>query len=141
MKQETKSLLIKYAICFSVASLITVAVFWIKGFFTDRIEVNVQILADGFTVSGLILTLFAGLLFVSREGALIGIGYVMRSVVQAFVPMGRMKHERYAEYRERKLGNMKKTSDHSMLITGLVFLLVGVIFTVIWNVKFYNVPG
>ena len=140
MKQETKSLLIKYAICFCVASLITVAIFWIKGFFTDRPEVNVQILADGFSVSGLILTLFAGLMFVSREGALIGIGYVMRSVVLAFVPMGRMKHERYADYRARKLGDMKQPKDHCMLVTGLVFLLVGIIFTVIWNVKFYNAP-
>jgi hypothetical protein len=140
VKEETKSLLIKYGLCFSVASLITLVVFWTKGFFTDRPEVNIQILADGFTVSGLMLTLFAGLLFVSREGALIGIGYVMRSVVLAFVPMGRMKHERYADYRARKLGDMKQPKDHCMLFTGLVFLLVGIIFTVIWNVKFYNAP-
>ena len=139
MKEETKSLLIKYGLCFSVASLITLVVFWTKGFFTDRLDVNIQILADGFTVSGLMLTLFAGLLFVSREGALIGIGYVMRNVVLAFIPMGRAKHEKYADYRERKLGNMKKPSDHSLLITGLAFFLIGVILTIIWYVKFYNV--
>ena len=74
MKPEKKSLLIKYSVCFGVAAIIAFIVIWIKGFFTDSVAVNVQILADAFFVSGILLTLFAGMLFVSSEGALIGIG-------------------------------------------------------------------
>ncbi len=139
MKDENKALLIKYAICFGVASAITLIVFWIKGFFTDSLAVNIQILSDGFFVSGALFTLFAGMMFVSGEGALIGIGFVLRNVVQAFIPMGRKNHEFYAQYRERKLKSMKKSGDHCILITGLFFLLVGIIFTVIWYVNFYNI--
>ena len=125
---------------FGVAALITLTVFWIKGFFTHSLSVNIQILSDGFTVSGLLLTLFAGMMFVSGEGALVGIGFVLRNVVQAFVPMGRKNHEVYAKYRERKLAKAKKTNYNCILVTGLIFLFIGIIFTVIWYVKFYQVP-
>ena len=140
MKQENKSLLIKYIICFCVASLITLIVFWIKGFFVHSVAVNVQILADGFFISGIMLTMFAGLLFISSEGAFIGIGFVLRNVVQAFVPMGRKHHEFYGQYRERKLGQLKKRNNNCILITGLTFLIIGIIFNVIWYMNFYTVP-
>ena len=138
MKKENKALLVKYMICFAVASLITVAVFWSKGFFAHSVGVNIQILADGFFVSGILMTLFAGLMFVSGEGALLGIGFVLRSVILTFIPMGRVKHELYADYRERKLKEMKKNKDSSILVTGLLFLAIGIVFNVIWYVNFYN---
>ena len=138
MKKENKALLIKYIICFAIASLITFIVFWIKGFFTHSVAVNVQILADGFFVSGILMTLFAGMMFVSGEGALIGIGFVIRSVILTFIPMGRAKHELYADYRERKLQEMKKAKDHCILYTGLLFLFVGIVLNVVWYVNFYN---
>ena len=139
MNTETKSLLRKYLICFAVASLIAVGVFWSKGFFAHSVAVNIQILADGFSVPGLLLTLFAVLNFISKEGALIGIGFVLRNVVLAFVPMGRLKHEVYADYRARKLKELKKTKGNCILVVGLLFLFVGIVFNVIWYVNFYNV--
>lgn len=139
MKQENKALLTKYIICFAVASLITFLVFWSKGFFVHSIRVNIQILADGFFVSGILMTLFAGMLFISGEGALLGIGFILRSVVLSFIPMGRQKHELYKDYRERKLKEMKKQKDHCILFTGLLFLFVGIVFNVIWYVNFYNI--
>ena len=101
MKQETKVKLIKYAVCFGIEALIVFLVIWSKGFFTSSAAVNLQITADAFFVSGVLMTLFAGLLFVSSEGALIGISFVIRNVVLAFLPMGRAKHELYADYRAR----------------------------------------
>ena len=140
MKQENKTKLINYLICFGVAAAITLIVFAIKGFFTDRLSVNIQILADGFTVSGVLMTLFAGLMFVSGEGALLGIGFIMRNVLLFFIPAGRLKHETYAKYRERKLGKLKKAGDHSVLFTGVAFLLIGIILTAIWYFNFYTPP-
>ena len=138
MKQETKVTLRNYAICVGVELLIAFLVIWSKGFFTDRASVNVQILADAFFVSGILMTLFAGMLYVSSEGALIGIGYVLRNAVLTFIPMGRAKQERYADYRERKLSKAKKQDNRCVLVTGLIFLAIGIIFTAIWDVKFYN---
>ena len=138
MKQETKGTLTKYAICFGVEALIAFLVIWSKGFFTGSTAVNIQILSDAFFVSGVLMTLFAGMLYVSGEGALIGIGFVLRNVVLTFIPMGRAKHERYADYRARKLSEAKKQNDSCIHVTGLFFLFIGIVLTVIWYVNFYN---
>ena len=139
MKEETKVTLRNYAICVGVEAVIAFCVIWAKGFFTDSAAVNLQIWADAFFVSGILMTLFAGLMFVSGEGALIGIGFVLRNAVLTFIPMGRAKHEKYADYRERKLSKSKKHRLGHILVTGLVFLVTGITLTVIWYEKYYNV--
>ena len=141
MISEKKNLLLKYAVCIGVALLITVAVFWSKGFFTDSAAVNIQILSDGFFVSGIVVSSVAGLLFVGGEGMFISVGYVFRNVVLIFIPGGRKKHERYADYRARKLEGLKKEGDHCILVTGLSFLALGVLFSVIWYMNFYQMPA
>ena len=139
MKPEKKALLIGYLTCFGIATAITLLVFWSKGFFNHSIGENVQILADGFFVSGILMTMFAGFLYVASEGALIGISYVLRNVVLAFMPMGRLKHEKYSQYRERKLSGRTESNNSYVLIVGLIFLLIGIIFTGIWYTNFYNI--
>ena len=139
MKQETKTALRNYGICVGIEVLIAFLVIWSKGFFAHSVAVNIQILSDAFFVSGVLMTLFAGMMYVSGEGALIGIGFVLRNVFLAFIPMGRAKHEVYATYRARKLSNAKKSNNRYALVTGLIFLFIGVLFTVIWYTAFYNV--
>lgn len=139
MKQETKQTFTKYAICFGVEVLIAFLVIWSKDFFTQSAAVNVQILSDAFFVAGLLMTLYTGMMYISSEGALIGIGFILRSVVLTFIPMGRTKHEFYADYRARKLSEAKEHDNRPALWTGLFFLGIGVVLTVIWYVRFYNV--
>ena len=139
MKQESKVTLRNYAICVGVELLIGFLVIWSKGFFTDRMAVNVQILADAFFVAGILMTFFAAMMYISGEGALIGIGFVLRNMVLTFIPMGRAKQERYADYRERKMGQMKKQNSSCILVTGLIVLFVGIAITLTWYAVFYNV--
>ncbi|MBQ6715577.1 MAG: DUF3899 domain-containing protein [Clostridia bacterium] len=138
MKEKTKVALKNYGICAFIEALIAFFVIWSKGFFAHSLAVNIQILSDAFFVSGILMTLFAGLMFVSGEGAFIGVGFVLRNVVLAFVPMGRARHEVYADYRARKLKNAQKSGIRYPLLTGLVFLFIGIVFTVIWYKAFYN---
>ena len=139
MKENTRVALKKYGICALIEILIAFLVIWSKGFFAHSLAVNIQILSDAFFVSGILMTLFAGLMFVGQEGAFIGVGFVLRNVVLAFIPMGRMRHEKYVDYRARKMNSAKKGSNHYLLVTGLVFLSIGIVFTVIWYTAFYNV--
>ena len=139
MKEETKAAIRNYGICVGVEALVAFLVIWSKGFFTDSTAVNLQILSDAFFVPGIFMTLLAGMLYISGEGALIGISFVLRNVVLAFIPMGRARHELYADYRARKLKEAKKHNNRYLLLSGLTFLFIGVILTVIWYVKFYNV--
>ena len=135
---EKKAKVRNYAICFGIEAVIAFLVIWSKGFFTDRAAVNLQILADAFFVPGILVTLFAGMLYVSGEGALIGIGFVLRNAVLTFIPMGRAKQELYADYRARKLKEAKPHSARCILVSGLVFLVIGIALSVIWSVKFYQ---
>ena len=132
MKEQTKVTLRNYGICVAIEVLIAFLVIWSKGFFTDSAAVNIQILSEAFFVSGMLMTLYAALLYGSGEGARIGIGFVLRNAVLTFIPMGRARQERYADYRERKLGKAKKHNDRHILVTGLIFLSIGIIFTAIW---------
>lgn len=139
MSQETNAKLRSYGICVGIEVLIAFLVIWSRGFFTDSLAVNIQVLSDAFFVSGILMTLFAGMMYISSEGALIGIGFVLRNVVLAFIPMGRARHELYADYRARKLKEAKQHNNTPILVTGLIFLFIGIVFTVIWSVAFYNV--
>ena len=139
MKDENRSSLIKYLVCFAIASAIAVGVFAINGFFTDSIAINLRILSDGFTVAGMMFLFAAGMLFISGEGALLGISFVLRNVVMAFVPMGRKHHETYKDYRERKVGELKKRGDKCIFLTGLAFLLIGIVLIVILYTNFYDI--
>lgn len=138
MKQETKVTLRNYAICVGIELVIAFLVIWSKGFFAHSAAVNIQILSDAFFVSGILMTLYAGMMYVSGEGALIGIGFILRNVVLTFIPMGRARHEKYADYRARKMQDAKERNNHYVLVTGLVFLFIGIVFTVIWYAVFYN---
>jgi len=139
VKQETKESLRKYAVCVGIEVLIAFLVIWSKGFFNHSAAVNIQILSDAFFVSGILMTLFAAMMYISGEGALIGISFVLRNVVLSFIPMGRAKHELYVDYRARKLKEAKKHSNRHILVTGLIFLFIGIVFTAIWYAAFYNV--
>lgn len=138
MNEKTKASLRNYGICIGIEALIALFVIWSKGFFAHSLAVNIQILSDAFFVSGIMMTLFAGMMYVTSEGALIGVSFVLRNAVLAFIPMGRARHEKYVDYRERKLANAKKSGIHYPLVTGLVFLFIGIVFTVIWYKAFYN---
>ena len=139
MEQENRGTFLKYAICFAVDALIVFLVIWAKDFLTHSPAVNLQILADAFFVSGILTVLLALLLYVSGEGALIGVSFVLRYAILAFMPMGRAKWERYADYRERKMERAKERSNRHIFIVGLVFLTVGLILTLIWYKTYYQV--
>lgn len=139
MKQETKVTLRKYAVCFGVEAVIAFLVIWSNGFFTESAAVNIQIIADACFVAGIVMTLFAAMMYISGEGALIGIGFVLRTAFLTFIPMGRTKQERYIDYRARKLSEAKNRSNSHILLTGLSFTVIGAVLTFIWYAKFYNV--
>ena len=139
MKQETKITLRNYAICVGIEAVIMFLVIWVNGFFTPSAAVNLQILADAFFIAGLVMTVYAAMVYISDEGALIGIGYALKYALLTFIPMGRAKQERYIDYRARKLEKAQKHSNRHILVTGLIFVTIGIVFTIIWYVGFYNV--
>lgn len=135
MEQDKKSLWIKYVVAFIVGCAIVLFVFSIKGFFGTDKKQNIQLLHDAFFTAGALLMLFSGFLYVSDEGVFLGFGFAMSRAIKALIP-GKKDYETYAQYRERKTGSAKgKKGKHCLLLTGLFFFLISLIFLAVW----YNV--
>ena len=132
MDQERKSRLIRYISWFAVGCGIVLFVLALNGFFSSDTRENMQILADAFLTAGAFMILFSLMIYVSDEGGLLGIGYALGSVWRVFFPVSTKPRETYAEYRERKTGERKKR-DHSMMLTGLFFFAISIVFLVIWS--------
>ena len=127
MDEDKKSVLKKYLICFGAGMAIVLFVLALKSF-----SMKIDILCDAFTAAGLLMILFAGLMFVSGEGAFLGIGYALGRAVRVFVPTLRRKEESYAKYRERKTGKPKPKGQGCIFFTGLFFLAIAIIMLIIW---------
>lgn len=88
--------------------------------------------ADGFTVPGM-LCIFAGLIvWLSNEGALNGVSYVLKAAVQSLIFLGRRGPvEKYGDYVENQ--RKKQTKGYSFLfVTGAVCLAVTAVFLVLY---------
>lgn len=132
MEQENKTALTRYLVTFGVATLITICVFSIKGWFNGELAHNMSVLTDGFFASGALLMLFAGFQFVSGEGALLAIGFILSKAIRALIPFSKKPNENYQQYCERKANKEGKKGDGCIFFTGLAFLLVSFVFMGIW---------
>lgn len=138
MEKDKKTILWRYLLCFGIGLVFVVVVCAIGGFFQDNAKENMKLLHNAFFSVGGLMVLFSGLLYVSSEGAFLGIGYAFSWVIKSLIPLGRRKmQETYAEYRERKLSKEKKKGDHCLVFTGLLFIAVSIVFLVIW----YRLPS
>ena len=132
MEKETKSLLARYLATFFVASFLVFSVFMIKGFFTSDAKQNVHILIDAFFASGVLMIMFYGLLFVSSEGAFLGIGFALSKALKMLVPFSKKPIENYQQYRERKARIKTKNKDICVLVVGLIFFAVSMVLVCVW---------
>lgn len=131
MNKDKKSALIRYIVCFIVASAIVLFVFSLKGFFGTDAKQNMQLLHDAFFTSGVLMMLFCGLLYVSGEGMFLSLGFIFNKVIKSLIPFSHKEHETYAQYCERK-GHTKSKGNRAILLTGLFFFLISLIFLAIW---------
>ena len=133
MDQEKKKILYKYLACLCVGVSMVVVIFAINDFDFDGPKTSMRILHDAFFTAGALMSLFAGLLYASGEGAFLGIGYALKGAIRVFVPVWRKEHETFKDYRERKIAKAKPQGVRSIFFTGLFFLLISIIFLMIWR--------
>ncbi len=128
MSKGIKNLL-KYGITVTLCLVVSVLVAWNRGLFTaTKLDDIYRILSDAFYLPGILLVLFGLLMWLAGEGALMGIGYVMKSLVRLIIPF--RQHETYAEYVAKK-AEKEKVKFGFLLIVGLAFFLVGVVFLIL----------
>lgn len=125
----------KYTGC----ALITLLLSWIylrpRNFAEAVLQERFLLLCDALTIPGLLMILSGALLWVSNEGAFLGVSYVVRIAVFALIP-GKRKdgYEKYGDYVECK--SQKKIGGYSFLFwSGLVAMGFAVVFFVLYSLQ------
>lgn len=124
--------ILPYLITFLVGAAISVAIICGKQVWTaESGKVVMQILSDAFFVPGVLLAGVGLIIFASNGGAFDMLGFAVLLFFNLFRrDVNKRKYKDFYEYRESKKD--RKTSMAFMLIVGVVFIAVAVIFLIIY---------
>ena len=125
--------LTKYAVTVAVAAGMVLLTLNLHGFsqLTDR-RAQILLLANAFTIPGVILVMVGFLVMVANGGFFNGVAYAVTYAVRLLSPGPNKGSERYGDYVERKRAAGKVKGYGFLFITGLVFVLAAVVFTVLF---------
>ena len=127
MSKTVKSRLLKYGISAVICIAMGVGYALGKNIANQELVDVYRILSDAFALPGL-LFLFSGLMvWLSNQGSLDAIGYMLTAVVRFLIPGGALKHEKYGDYVARRR-EKNVTGYGFLLIVGLVCLVGAVVF-------------
>lgn len=128
-----KNTFIKYSISISIATFMAILTLYLHGFWesTELVD-KYRILSDAFTIPGVVFILVGCLVFLSNQGSLTAIGYMMKRFFKMLNPIGNKNIERYSDYVE----NRSKVTGYAFLFyTGILFSAVSIVFMIL----FYSV--
>lgn len=125
---------IKYAVAFLIGAVMSVLILWSRGAFAAPLtaqELDLH-LSDAFFITGVLIFCAGALVFVSRNGAFDIFTYSVKYVL-SFMRKKQPgeKRENYYDYKER-LAAKDKTPCLFLIITGLVFLMAGAVFALMF---------
>ena len=133
MKKKIISLVTKYLICFAVMAAFTVGILDSVGYSPYHpASLKYLSLADAFFVPGIVVFLFGVLIWVSTTGFFDSISYAVTVGLGSLLPFLRREgKEKYYDYKLRK--NEKRIKGYGfILISGLAYLLIGAVFTLLF---------
>lgn len=136
MKKVSVGTIVKYVIAVAVGLLLSSYVMVINDYnnVTDEV-VKLKLLADCFTVPGVVLIMASAFCWLSSKGAVDFFGYALSGLFRRLLPGAQTKEpEKYYDYVVRKQEN-RKGGYGFLAIVGAGFLLVAIVFIV----KFYQV--
>lgn len=127
-----KKLLVRYSIAIAIAGALTIAFLALQGFDeANSTEMRLRLLADAFTIPGVIFMLVAGLVWVASDGFFDGLTYGLRWCARTLIPFTRIPDEKYYDYKMRK--KEKRARGYSFIFfTGLGFFVVAIVFIVLF---------
>ena len=129
--------LLKYGITSVAGLIVAVLITWSRGAFSPEAEIKtiVSAFCDGFFVTGMLLTLFGILVWVSGTGFFDGLTYGLQFIVQKIIPLYRQEYKSYYDYKTEKAERRYKGSTVFMMVVGLIFIgISGIILVFYYNV-------
>lgn len=88
---------------------------------------------DGFSVSGMLFICIGVMTWIAGEGAFDIFGYAFQKGLHHILP-GRFGEDagNFYDYKSKKLEKKTPANQRVLLVTGIVFLVIGLILTMIW---------
>ncbi len=89
---------------------------------------------DGFSIVGVFEVCLGLLMWVAGDGFFDSLGYAVKSAAHMFVPgKARQAHRSFYDYKQEKAEKRRNRSTVGIVLrSGLLLLVLGVVFTVIW---------
>lgn len=128
-------IIVKYGITVAVGAVMSYIVFVNYGY-TPNLPAaeRYKILCDAFSIPGIMLTMIGALVFLSNEGAMDGISFLMGGLFKRLMPIGRWRDEKdetYAEHIARKRAN-RVTGYGFVFVVGGAYLAVAAVFMILF---------
>ena len=122
----------RYIISIIVGLFLTGFVVFSKdAFHQESTKDTIQVLVDGFFVSGALLTLYGGLVFTSNEGAFDMLKFGIIKFFDLFkTDLSKAKYNTFYDYRVERME--KKQPIAYLLLVGLGFLAISMILLIIY---------
>ena len=127
-----KTKLLQYGITTVVLAACSILIMISKDLFTQtNLKEIYKILTDSFFVPGTVAVCFGLLIVASNEGTFYIFTYGMQSFINLFKrDRSKMKYKTYYDYKEAMSDNKKPYGF--ILLVGLVFVAISLIFTFLW---------
>lgn len=129
MKKSHLIRLLKYGITFVIGAFMAWATIELHGYSEAASALErYRILADAFTIPGVVLMLCYVLVAVANEGAFLGISYALSYTVKMLIPGAGKNHERFGDYAARKTERGKIRGFGFLFFVGAAYFVVALIF-------------
>ena len=133
--KDRKKVLLQYSITTLICAGTSFMILYMNGFWrTFDLAEKYKLLADAFTIPGILLIMVAALVWVSSEGFFDGISYAVTQFSGMIIPSigKKYKHMKYYDYKMEK--KEKRSGGYSFLFfVGLLFTVIAVVFVILFN--------
>lgn len=133
--KDKKEIILQYSITAVSATLVVFLMLYVQGFWlTFELEEKYKILADAFTVPGVLLMMVAGLIWISSEGFFDGLTYAVRQFSGMLIPAigKKYKHLTYYDYKTQRQ-NKRLYGYLFLFVVGLLFTVIAIVFVILFN--------
>ena len=132
--KDIRKIILRYSITTAVAGSVSILHLFLQGFWdATTLDQKYKILADAFTIPGVLLIMFGALIWVSSEGFFDGLTYAFTQFGSMLIPFfkGGKKHMTYYDYK-MKMKDKRAHGYSFMFFVGIVFVAISAVFIALY---------
>lgn len=130
--EKFKKLLPRYLIALVIGAIFVFACISLREYSSEMaLAERYKILADAFTIPGVVFILIGALVWVSTDGFFDMFSFAIGKAVKTLIPFSKRSDETFYDYKVRKSED-RITGYSFLFFTGLAFLIVSIVLLVLY---------